>query len=246
MVAVVEQWNRMKAKEIDICTAGCRVNALTGEKMLSIWELLLLHQYTWHWHTVPGLENSFCIHYGTLGLNLGTREFTIDMRTEECVSFQLLFAGWSFLYDRITLHLAGNQVHFSPALLHLTWRVQEKVWAQEQIWAGGDWWQVAHAMYALFHPDWRNTFFSVDSSGKSRRLKLKAWRNILFQKILLFDPVEEWRQLPLLAPESLNHRVLAPDPLLLRNPICPPDKGCDSYIKGANGWFKEGEGWLDS
>ena len=71
------------------------------------------------------------------------------------------------------------------------------------------------------------------------------WKH-LSQKILLFDPVEQWRQLPLLAPESLNHRVLAPDPLLLRNPICPPDKGCDSYIKGANGWFKEGEGWLDS
>ena len=181
MVAVVEQWNRMKAKEIDIWTAGCTMNALTGEKMLSIWELLLLHQYTWHWHTVPGLENSFCIHYGTLGLNLGTREFTIDMRTAECATFQLLFAGWSFLYDRITLHLAGNQVHFSPALLHLTWRVQEKVWTQEQIWAGG-----AHAMYALFRPDWKNTFICVDASGKSRRLKLKAWRNIIFSENLTF------------------------------------------------------------
>ena len=44
------------------------------------------------------------------------------------------------------------------------------------------------------------------------------------------------RQLPLLAAKSLNHQVLAPDPLgFHETPNCPPQKGCDSYIMDS-GW----------
>ena len=103
----------------------------------------------------------------------------LELKNVYPFSFCFCFAGWSFLYDRITLHLAENQVHFSPA--------PDLARAGESLGAGADLsrrWLVAGCPCNVC------TFSSrlekhIHLCWCKRKIQKAETEQILFQKILL-------------------------------------------------------------